>query len=348
MPFDLLRRLQTLSAVNLTIREQSRLAENPLDLRWSVLAPRRQVNSLKIRDITRAELRLTAEYRAWNANGPELFDKIGPATEWEILPLTAQKHFDEKRMLELSLPDPSIRALVDNGLVKDVSRWATVLADSVHRKLEAAFFDGWFGNTFSMLDPVTGSVVSGPLGFPAERYVAEPTIWTDVGVNAYDRFVYHCGEARRFFGGDASVARTSEKVFAEVVKDAPLGANAMRPTITNVQDRLAEQGIGVQILRDERTYDQRTDAGQGYTPTRYVPIGKIGFQPGDGRIGSTPSVEASRGGKEFLGERRLNLQDVTIWYTEMNLGKTLLEEAENIAVPMPDADRIYVVNTLIT
>jgi hypothetical protein len=347
MPFDLLYRLRELRPDNLTIREQARLEENPLDLRWQALFPRRPVNSLKIRDITKVELRLTAEYRAWNANGRELWEAIGPQTEWEILPLTASKHFDEKRMLELGLPDPSIRALVDNGLVADVDRWASLLADAVHRKIEATAFQEWYNNSFSMMDAVTGSVITGPLGFSATRYITEATAWNNGAVNAYDRFVYHTGQATRLQGGQPGVFRTRQIVLEEVVKDAPQGANAMRPTITNVQDRLSEQGIATLILADERTYDKSTDGGQATTITNYVPAGKGAFQPRDGRIGTTPSVPATRGGKELVTNKKVNLQDVTVWYSELNRGMTLLEEAENIAVPMPEEPRLYVVDTLI-
>lgn len=346
MPFDALYRLQKLSAVNLTIREQARLEENPLDLRWSALFPRRPATSLKIRDLTRAELRLTAEYRAWDAQGRELWEKIGPATEWEILPLTAKKTFGEKRLLEFSLPDPSIAQLVDNGLIKDVDAWATTLADAVHRKIEAAGFQGWYVNTFSMMDPVTGGVVTGPLGFDAARYVTEGTAWNGA-VNAYDRYVIQVGLATRKMGGQPAIFRTRQAVIEEVVKDAPLGPNAIRPTITNVQERLAEQGIRTQMLADERTYDKSIDGGQATTETFYVPAGLGAFQPAGGAVGSTPSVAATRGGKQLVGQRGVNLQDVTIWYTELNRGTSLVEEAENIAVPMPDEKNIYVVNTLV-
>lgn len=348
MPFDLLYRQVRLMPANLTIREQARLAENPLDLRWPALFPRVPANSLKIRDLTKAELRLTAEYRAWNANGRELWEAVGPSTEWEILPLTANKHLNEKRMIELQLPDPTIRALVDNGIVSDVDQWGTRIADAVHRRLEAAAFQGWLSNTFSMLDPITGSVVSGPLGFNAARYVAAGVALTGgSGGTAYPTFVLQVAAARTFLGGDPGAARMRDSTFQVIVSSAPAGPNAIRPTVTNVQDRLAEQGIQTAIIVDQRTYDKSTDGGQGTTTTYYVPTGKIGFQPGDGRIGNTHSVPASRGGKEIVTNSRINLQDVTIWYSEQNRGMTLLIEGENIAVPMPEEPRIYVYDALV-
>ncbi|MEO5772709.1 MAG: hypothetical protein ABIQ32_01145 [Sphingomicrobium sp.] len=348
MAFDLLRRMQRLSPQNITIREQARLEENPLDLRWPALAPRLQANSLKIRDLTKATLRLTAEYRAWNANGRELWEAVGPQSEWEILPLTATKHLDERRMLELSLPDPAIRSLIDNGVVADVGRWSTLLADAVHRRIEAAFFEGWLSNTFSMRDPVSGTALAGPLGFSASRYVAAGVAWTGgSGGTAYNNFVTQVQNAARFLGGQPSVARMRDATFQLIVSSAPAGPNAQRPTVTNVNERLAEQGIRTAIVVDERTYDKSTDGGQGTATTFFVPTGKIGFQPPDGRIGNTHSVAASRGGKELVTNAKVNLQDVTIWYSELNRGMTLLMEAENIAVPMPEEQRLYVYDALV-
>jgi hypothetical protein len=232
--------------------------------------------------------------------------------------------------------------------VADVDQWATRIADAVHRRLEAAAFQGWLLNTFSMLDPVTGTALTGPLGFSASRYVAAGVAWTGgSGGTAYNNFVLRINDATILLGGQPSVARMRDATFQLVVSSAPAGPNALRPTVTNVQDRLAEQGINTSIVVDERTYDKSTDGGQATTVTFYVPTGKIGFQPPDGRVGSTPSVPASRGGAEVVGNKKVNLQDVTIWYTEQNRGMTLLIEGENIAVPMPEEPRIFVYDALV-
>jgi|SRR5881394_1176272 len=348
MPFDLLYRQQRLAPVNLTIREQARLIDNPLDLRWPALFPRVGTNGLKIRDLTKSELRLTAEYRTWNADGRELWDAIGPMSEWEILPLTATKHLDEKRMLELSLPDPTMRQLVDNGVLADVSMWATRLADAVHRRLEAASFNAWLSNQFTVMDPVTGTAITTALGFSGTRYGTAGVAWTGgTSGTAYGNFVLQVAASRVKLGGDPSVARMRDATFQVIVSSAPAGPNAIRPTVTNVQDRLADQGIRTAIVVDERTYDKSTDGGQATTVTYYVPTGKIGFQPPDGRIGNTFSVAASRGGAEIMGDKRVNLQDVTVWYQEQNDGKTLKLSGENIAVPMPEEQRIYVYDALV-
>lgn len=349
--FDILARLETLNAVNLTIREQVRLASNPDEFRWPALAPRVATNSLKIRDFTKRGLRLTAEYRAWNANGRELFDVTGALSEWEILPLTAKKTFDEKRLLELSLPDPTIRQLVDNGIVADVDEWTSRLADAVWRKLEAAFFQHWYTNTFTVMDPQTGTVVTEGLAIDASRYVTEGAAWTSAAYptgTAWSRFLFHVSECTRLFGVQPGAARMRQAVYDAIVGSAPPAANNVLTTELTVADRLRERGINTRLIVDERTYDKPTDGGTGYTETYYVPQGKVAFQPADGRVGNTPSVAASRGGKEITSDRRINLRDVTIWHTSLNRGQSLLLEAENIAVPMPENDRTYVVDTLIT
>ena len=40
----------------------------------------------------------------------------------------------------------------------------------------------------------------------------------------------------------------------------------------------------------------------------------------------------------------MNLRDVVVWYTPQNNGKTLLIEAERIALPLTDEARTYVVD----
>src|SRR4051812_8831654 len=102
---DILARNARLSAANLSIREATRLAENPLDLRYRALFPAQPSNSLKVRELSKVDFRPTAEYRNWNAVGREIHEVLGPQVEWEILPVTAEHHIDERRLLELSLPD---------------------------------------------------------------------------------------------------------------------------------------------------------------------------------------------------------------------------------------------------
>lgn len=346
--FDILSRIVRLGAVNLTIREQIRLASNPDENRWPALAPRLAANSLKIRDLETAPLRLTAEYRAWNANGRELFGAVGPMSEWEILPLTAQKHFDEKRLLELSLPDPTLRVLVDNGIVGDVDTWSTRIADAVHRKLEAAFFQGWLSNSFTVMDAVTGSVITTSLNIDALRYVTAGAAWTGTAVTgtAFPGFIAQVQAAAVKFGVQPEAARMRDSTYQLIVSSAPNGPNAQITTVSTVAERLRERGIGTTIIVDERTYDKSTDGGNAFTPTFFVPTGKIGFQPPGGRIGNTWSVAASRGGKEISSDKRINLRDVTIWHTQLNRGLSLLLEGENIAVPMPETQRTYVFDAL--
>ena len=349
--FDIVSRLDRLRAVNLTIREQTRLASNPMDLRWQALAPRRTARSLKIRDLSKRELRLTAEYRAWNANGRELFEEVGPMSEWEILPLTAQKHFDEKRLLEFSLPDPTVQQLVDNGVIGDVDEWAQRIADAVHRRLEASFFNHWFNNQFTAMDPVTGSTITTGLNFDATRYVTEASAWvgTAGATGAFTRLVHHVKEATRIFGTQPAGVRMRQAIYDLIVASAPAAANNVTTTDLTVQDRLRERNINTRLIVDERTYHRSTDGGTGYAETYYVPLGKVAFHPAPGGvIGSTPSVPASRGGKEISGDRRVNLEEVTIWHSQLNRGMSLLLEGENIAVPMNDEERTYVVDTLVT
>lgn len=341
--FDILSRITRLGAANLTIREQVRLAANPLDLRWPALAPRIPARSLKIRDLEKADLRLTAEYRAWNANGRELFAAVGPITEWEILPLTASKRLDERRVIELGIQDPDVVALVDNGVVADVDEWATRIADAVHRKLEAAFFQAWLTNTFTVMDAATGNVITTALGFDATRYVTAGGAWTNV--TAFGLYVSLIQAVTLKFGVQPEAARMRDSTYQLIVASAPVQAN-VTTTAGTLDARFAERRIFTQIIVDERTYDKSTDGGTSTTPTYYVPTGKIGFQPPGGRIGNTHSLPASRGGKEITSDRRINLQDVTIWHTSENRGMTLHMEGENIAVPMQETQRTYVYDAL--
>lgn len=344
MAFEILDRIDRLSPANLTIREQTRLAENPNDLRWRAIAPRVDANGIKISQLSGVDFRPVADFREWNADGREIPEVLGPLTEMEMVPITATHRIGEKRLTELRMPNPSIQQLLTDGIVADVDRWPTLLADAVDRRIEKTFFQGWSLNQFTVMDPKTGSTITVSLGFSSSRYITEATIWSDAGTNAYDRLLFHLGEAQRLMGSVGAV-RMRRAPLNEVVKDAPTGNGLIRPTVANIADRLSEEGFGqITIIVDERTHDAWTDGGSAYSSTPYIATGRVLFQPANGIVGRTHFAPVVRAYDHVARDQRANLRDVVVFHSPQNNGKNLLIEAEAIAFPLPDEQFTYVVN----
>lgn len=347
MPFNWLDQIAALTPANLTIREQARLAENPLDLRYRAIFPRTPTSSVRLSQLTTVDFRPIGGRREWNAQGREIPEKLGPVREFEMVPINPTHHIDERQMQLLG--ESGVEELLRRGIIASVETWPTRLADATERQLERDAFEAWYTGTITVMDPKTGATVTVALGFDqATSYPTAGTAWNDPAENAYDNFLAGLQAAQSKFGSVGG-ARTRRAVVREIVADAPDGPNGLRPTVTSLQDRVREEGFAdVVITIDERTYDAFTDGGSATAATNYVPAGLIAYQPANGQVGQTHVAPVTRAYDFLSGGNRSLANGVVILRSEKNDGKTLLIEAQENALSVPEEQFVYVEDTGIT
>ncbi len=345
--FSFLDSIASLTPANLTIREATRLAENPLDLRYRAIFPRVPTDSIKLSSITTVDFRPIGGRREWNAQGREIPEKLGPAQNFEMVPINPTHHIDE-RMLQL-FGESGVQELLRRGVIGDLNTWPQRLADASERQLEVEAFEAWFNGQITVMDPKTGVTVTVALGFDAATsYITAGTIWSDAGQDAYDNFLIALQAAQTKMGAIGAV-RTRRAVVREIIADAPDGPNGLRPTFSTLQDRIREEGFPeVTLVIDERTYHAPTDGGSAHASANYVPAGKIAFQPQSGVVGNTHVAPVVRAYDFLQGANRSLANGVVIFRSEKNDGKTLLIEAQQNALALPDEQKTYVVDTLVT
>src|SRR5215213_8853417 len=163
MPFDWLDKIAALTAANLTIREQTRLADNPLDLRYRSIFPRVPTDSVKLSEISTVDFRPTGGRREWNAQGREIPEKLGPVREFQMVPINPTHHIDE-RMMQL-FRESGVQSLFERKVIKNVDTWPTALADAAERQLERDAFEAWYSGLVTVMDPKTGTTVVVSMGF---------------------------------------------------------------------------------------------------------------------------------------------------------------------------------------
>lgn len=343
--FDLLAAVsnrEELTAANLTIREQARLAENPNDLRWIGIAPRVETRSIKISEITKVDFRAIAGRRAWDAGARELAERLGPAVNWRIMPMGAKHTIDEEQLQLLRERTGNLPQLIQAEIVKDVTQWPSFLSDAVDRSIEVELFEAWMKHQITVKDPETSEAVVVDLQFDDERYPVEGTAWNDAGINAYDRFRYHLKVARRKIGSVGGV-RLRQVTLDEVLKDAPVTPAGYAMTMTEMTARLREEVPEFKgFITDERTYDANNGTG-AVDEQFYVPTGRVAFQPADGRVGNTHFAPVTRA-FDYVKSDKVSLHNVTVFHYTKNEGKSLVIEAEALPLPLPDERRVYVVN----
>ncbi len=342
--FDFLNAIESLSQQNLTIKEQVRTAENPLELRYRAIFPRISAASIKISEITTTDFRPTGGRREWNAQGREIPEKLGPSREFEMVPMNPTHHIDERAMQKLG--EAGLAELVQRGIIGALTSWPTRLANAIERQLEAEAFEAWYTGIITVMDPKTGATVEVDLGFDqATTYPTAGTAWDDPGEDAYVNFLAAL-EAAQTKLGTVGAARTRRAVLNAIKADAPDGPNGLRPTIGSLADRVREEGFpDLQLIIDERTYDAFSDGGSAHTPTNYVPAGLIAFQPASGVVGNTHVAPVVRAYDFLTGGNRSLANGVAIFRSPKNDGKTLLIEAQENSIALPDEDKTYVVDS---
>jgi hypothetical protein len=337
--------LEALQGRNLTIREQTRLASNPDTLRWPAIFPRRETRSVKVSEIVQREFRPIGLRRVWNAQGHEIPDLQPSRMDFEMIPINPKHTFDELYMQLLTERTMGVDAQIASVIMKDVDEWAQILADASYRQIEVDAFEAWALGAITVLDPVTKEATVVSLGLDAARYVTEGTAWATVA-NAYTRLVYHIDAAQDMLGGVGAI-RMRRATLNEVVADAPTSTSIPRVTAGNIEQVLEQEGYGeIRIIIDERTYDKPTTNPLVTTPTKYVPTGRVLFQPPSGIVGATHFAPVARAFEYADKDRRVNRNDVAIFLSPENNGKTLEEEAQLNCIPMPVEQNVYVVNAI--
>lgn len=341
MAFDFLERVDALSAGNLTIREQARLAENPNNLRWRAIFPRAEAPSVRLSELSAVDFRPIGGRREWNAQGREIPEVLGAQRDWEMIPINPTKHLDERRLQFLRERAQGMQQLLQQGVVKDVDAWATALADAADRQLEYDAFRVWAYNQFTVMDPKTGTTVTVAAGLSASRYVAAATTLA-ASTNAYTDFMGYLADAQSMMGSVGAV-RMRRARLNDILADAP-ASSGDRMSLAGLQERINAEGFGdVTIVIDERTFHSFDDGGSAYTTGYYVPTDRLLFQPAGGVVGQTHFAPVTRA-YDFMSPQQVgNINDFTVFYGAKNDGKTLLVEAQANALPIPNEQNVYVV-----
>jgi hypothetical protein len=341
MPFDFLTRVAALSPANLTIRERARLELNPNELRWRSIFPRVEAPSIKLSDLETVDLRFAGGRREWNAPGREIPVVLGPARDFEMVPINPTHHFDERALQHMRERAGGMAELYTRNIIGDVDSWATRLANAADIQIERDAFDAWYNNQITVMDPKTGSTVTVAVGIAAGRYVAAGTTLA-AAANAWLDFLAYARDARATMGSIGGV-RLRQARLNEILADAP-AINGDRLSLAGVNQRMQDEGFGgFQFIVDERTYHGFTDGGSAYTTQYYVPLTRMAFQPAGGRVGNTHFAPVTRAYDYFSQDQVRNVQDFTVFYSEKNSGKTLLEEAQANALSVPEEQNTYVV-----
>jgi hypothetical protein len=340
-----------LSPAALTVIAQ---AVSPTDqgrLYWSGFAPRQNVPSVNLAEVTTLDDRPVADRREWNQRGRHVPPRTPARREVQMVPIEAYDKIGEYEMQRMGESLDANAQRMSNIIGVSVPDRVRRLALADYRRLEVDFWNAWTLGSITQRNPQNAAeTYSASFGFAGSRLQTAGTAWDDSSVNAYDEFLAWSEDALDAMGSFAG-AVMRQNVLAAIQADAPDLPNSVTMTRAGLLQRLQDdlgQPFFIQIIED--TVDVYDDGGVTTTATKVLSAGRVAAIPADGRVGYTafaPVIRAMEMARQ-IPVAGIDTNGVTVYYDEAATGRELDIEAQLNALPVPDEQRVFVINTQIT
>lgn len=346
MPRTWIAEVDELSPPALTVRAQTM---SPLDmgmLHFPMFFPRRNVNSVRLDDITTIDYRPVADRREWNAPGRYIPSRTPARRRVEIVPINPYFKIDEYEMQILNEGANGNEATIREVVGASIPDRVDVLVDSIFRRVDVDAMAAWANGAIVQKNPQDGSTYTASFSFDAGRYTTAGTAWNDAGVNAYDELIAWLMDAIDAIGGIEGIILRQAHLNA-IQADAPDLIGGVSMTRAQLASRIQDDlGSPFTFAMVEDSYDIFTDGGTAYTRTKVWPSTKIAAVPAGTVAGYTafaPVVRAMEMARSLPGAG-IDTRGVTVYYDEFNTGRELQVEAQANAVTIPDEQKMFVIN----
>jgi hypothetical protein len=350
MPTQWFQEIDELSPAALTVRAQ---AVSPTDqgrLYWSGFMPRQNVDSVKLDDVTTLDDRPVADRREWNQRGRHVPPRTPARRQVNIVPIESYDKIGEYEMQRLGERFAGNAQQMNNLMGVSVPDRVTRLARADYRRLEVDMFNAWTLGTITQRNPQNAAeTYAASFGFASGRIQTAGTAWNLVA-DAYAEFIAFAEDAIDTLGSlSGFVLRLA--LLQAIQADAPDLIGGVSMTRAQMVQRMSDdlgQPIFLQVIED--TVDVYDDGGITTTSTKVFPAGRLAALPSDGRIGYSAFAPVLRAQEmaRSLPQANIDTNGVTVYYDEAATGRELTIEAQLNAMPVPDEQRIFVIDTLVT
>lgn len=341
---------RALTAAALTVRAQSIPLNDQGRLLWDAFFPRRNVDSVKIANITTVDFRPTADRREWNARGRQIVGRTPNVGDIEMTPIESYFKLGEREIQDLTERTVGNEALFRQIVGTSIPDRTDVLAQANARRMEVDAFDAWANRRIVAMNPTTGETETVTFNYAsaATRYTTAVTAWDDAGVNAYDELLAWLILAIDAVGPIEGVMLRLATMNA-IIDDAPQTAElaAVRPLRSEVERRISDQiGMPFRFFVNEATLDVYNDGGLATTRAKVWPTGKVAVIPAGGVVGFMAFAPVSRAYEisNAAPEAKIDIRGQVAYTETANAGRELTIECQVNALPIPDENRLYVID----
>lgn len=339
---------QALTSAALTVRAQTLSPNDNGALLWDAFFPRKDVDSVKIREILTNDVRFVSDRREWNAQGRYIPLATPTQKELEMVPVEAFFRIAEREIQELTERtignEDLFRQIVRNQIPNRIED----LTLANYRRLEIDAMKAWANGSMTVMNPVTGTSVTASYGFSGTRYTTAATAW-NVVANAYSAFLIWLEAAVDYVGPIAGVV-IRLATLKEIQLDAPnpfSNITGVQITRSQLEARISDDiGAPFRFYVVENSLDVFSGGGLAVTRTKVWPAQKVAVVPADGLVGNMAFAPVARAYELARANpgARVDVRGMTVYQDFENSGKAYSAAAQVNAFPVPNEQKLFVID----
>lgn len=335
------------SPAALTVTAQAISPNDDGRLKWDMFFPRRDVDSVDLKDVTTLDYRPASDRREWNQRGRLIPIKSPNLRDVSIVPIEGNYLWGEKELQRLNERSLGNAAIIAEIMQASVPARVRAIAMANYRRLELDAFAAWATGTITQRNPQNASeTFAASFGFDAGRYQTAGTAWNDNSVNAYDLFLAWLDDAINAVGAIRGVV-CRRNFIKEILADAPDLAGGAQMTMTQLEQRIQDDlGSEFRFYPIEDAVEVFSDGGIATASTKVWAAQRIAAVPAGTSVGYSafaPVVRAMDIARA-LPQAKIDVNGQTAFYEEHNNGRELSVEVQVNALPIPDEQKMFVMN----
>lgn len=347
MDFTWLQEVEELSPAALTVRAQALSPNDNGRLVGDIFFPRKNVPSIKLRDVIITDDRPAADRRPWNGRGRLIPVQTPQRREITIAPVEGYDKIEEEELNLLSEAAGDDQGRLQREMGVTLPERTDRLVMSVYRRIELDVFDAWLNGIITQRNPQTGAEVSASFDFAAGRIQTALTPWGTGGTNAYDEFVAWYEEGISEVGPGSGVALRLS-MLKRILAGAPTLQGGVRMTRAQLADRISQDlATPFTFFPIEGTVREFTDGGIVTTKVNvFSDPNKLAFVPADKIIGVTAYAPVRRAGdlSRQVPEAGIDRNGVVVYHESGNGGRELEIDAQANVLPIPVEQNVFVID----
>jgi hypothetical protein len=346
-PFSWIAQEEALSPEALTIRVQEINPDDVDETLQDIFFPRRDVNSVLLKEMGGIDFRPVSERREWNTRGRQINTVTPDLAEMEFIPVEAYWKIAE-REIQKYMESAQGDAMAFRRLIRmTLPQRTDDLAEANFRRLELDYVQAWTAGTITAKHPQKNQTVTVSYNYDTARYQAAATPWDDPSVDAYAEFIAWAEDGEDAIGSLGGVV-LRRSLYRVIQADAPMGLNGVPLTRGQFEDQVSNDlGVDFRFYIRENHFDVYTNGGFATTEQDVWPDEIAALLPSNIAVGNmcyAPVYRARDLEGVNAGDGESDIRGQRVFVEVEGNGRQLTTECQVNAFPVPNERRVWIMD----